>query len=50
MLESGEIDREEYDKWRHFYPEYDTTQQWAKTPSQELSDAMLKHLKPPIDD
>ncbi len=49
-LELGEIDREEYDKWRHYYPEYDTTQKWVKTPSQELSDAMLKHLKPPIDD
>ncbi len=49
-LESGEIDREEYDKWRHYYPEYDTTQKWAKTPSQELNDAMLKRFKPPIDD
>jgi len=48
-LDAGEINREEYDQWRHSYPAYDTTQKWIKTPSQELSDAALKQLKPPID-
>ena len=37
--------REEYDRWRHYYPEYDTTQRWAKVPSQELSDMLVDALK-----
>lgn len=28
--EAGEITKEEYDKWRHRYPEFDTTQRWVK--------------------
>jgi transcriptional regulator with XRE-family HTH domain len=44
MLESGEITKEEYDKWRYSFPEFDTTQRWAKVPSQELSDRMVKKL------
>ena len=43
-LEAGEIVKEEYDQWRYKYPEFDTTQRWAKVPSQELSDALLKKL------
>ena len=42
---AGEISKEEYDKWRYNYPQYDDTQITAKVPSQELSDAMLKALK-----
>ena len=42
---AGEISRDEYDKWRYNYPQYDDTQIWAKVPSQELSDAMVKALK-----
>ena len=38
-LSSGEISKDEYDTWRYHYPEFDTTQIWAKVPSQELSDA-----------
>ena len=38
MLASGEISREKYDRWRYFYPEFDTTDRWAKVPSQTLSD------------
>ncbi len=41
-LSSGEISREEYDRWRYNYPEYDTTQIWTKVPSQELSDALIE--------
>ena len=38
-LKAGEITKEEYDRWRYYYPEYDTSGQWHKiTPSQELSD------------
>ena len=42
MLEAGEISKEDYDKWRYHYPEFDTTQTWAKVPSQELSDALVE--------
>ena len=42
---AGEITKEEYDKWRYNYPQYDDTQIWAKVPSQEFSDAMVKAFK-----
>ena len=44
-LEAGEITQEDYDKWRYRYPEFDTTQIWAKVPSQKLSDMLAKDLK-----
>lgn len=44
-LSSDEIDREQYDQWRYHYPKYDTTQLWAKVPSQELSDALVEQFK-----
>ena len=47
---AGEISREEYDKWRYYYPEYDDTQITAKVPSQELSDAMVKAFKKKLKD
>lgn len=40
-LSSGEIDQDTYDNWRYHYPKFDTTQKWAKVPSQELSDALV---------
>jgi transcriptional regulator with XRE-family HTH domain len=43
-LETGEITKEEYDLWRYRYPEFDSTQRWAKIPSQELSDALAEKL------
>ena len=49
-LSSEEISKEEYDNWRYHYPKFDTTQRWAKVPSQELSDALVEmfqeQLKP----
>ncbi len=39
---AGEISKDDYDKWRYNYPKYDNTQIWAKMPSQELSDAIVK--------
>lgn len=42
---AGEISRDEYDKWRYYYPQYDDMQITAIVPSQELSDAMVKALK-----
>jgi hypothetical protein len=42
---AGETSRDEYDKWRYYYPQYDDTQITAKVPSQQLSDAMVKAFK-----
>ena len=44
-LKKGEITKEEYDKWRYNYPEYDDTQIFAKVPSKELSDEISEELK-----
>lgn len=44
-LKAGEITQEEYDRWRYRYPEFDTTQRWAKVPSQALSDMLIQALK-----
>lgn len=43
-LESGEISKEEYDKWRYRYPEFDKTQRWVKVPSKEVSDFIMEAL------
>ena len=42
-LEAGEITKEQYDQWRYRYPEFDTTQIWAKVPPAELTDGLGKH-------
>ena len=44
-LETGEITKDEYDQWRYRYPKFDTTQRWAKVPSQELSDFIVDAFK-----
>ena len=44
-LETEEITKEQYDQWRYRYPEFDTTQHWAKMPSQELSDMLVEAFK-----
>lgn len=44
-LSSEAISKEEYDNWRYHYPKFDTTQHWAKVPSQELSDALVEAFK-----
>ena len=44
-LEAGEITKEQYDQWRYNYPQFDTSQIWAKVPSQELSDYLIDALK-----
>ena len=40
-LERGEITREDYDRWRYHYPEYDETQIRAKVPSEGLMNFLL---------
>ena len=45
-LRSGEISKEDYDRWRYNYPDYDTSALWHKvTPSQALSDMLTDELK-----
>lgn len=44
-LRNGDISREDYDKWRYNYPEYDETSGYVKIPSQQLSDAMVEAFK-----
>ena len=42
---NGEINREDYDKWRYNYPKYDETSGYVKVPSQQLSDALVEAFK-----
>ena len=37
--------KEDYDKWRYHYPEFDRTQKRKKTLSQKLSKIMVETLK-----
>ena len=41
----GDISREDYDKWRYNYPKYDETSGYVKTPSKQLSDALVEAFK-----
>lgn len=43
-LDAEEITKKEYDQWRYNYPKFDTSQKWAKIPSQELSDFIVDAL------
>ena len=49
-LENGEITREDYDRWRYRYPEFDTTKHWVKVPSKRFSDMMVKAFKNKLKD
>ena len=49
-LKSGEISKEDYDKWRYRFPEFDTTQIWAKVPSKQFSDALVDSFKDKLKD
>lgn len=49
-LNAKEIEKEQYDQWRYHYPKYDTTQLWAKVPSQELSDTLVEAFKGNLND
>lgn len=44
-LRCGKISKEQYDHWRYTFPEEDTTQRWAKVPSQGLSDLLVEAFK-----
>ena len=49
-LRSGEISKEQYDHWRYNFPAEDTTQRWAKVPSQGLSDMLVGAFKNDLED
>lgn len=42
---NGKINREDYDKWRYNYPKYAETSGYVKTPSKQLSDALVEAFK-----
>ena len=42
---NGDINRDEYDKWRYNYPKYDKTSGYVKVPSQNFNDAMVEAFK-----
>lgn len=42
---NGDINRDEYDKWRYNYPKYDEASGFVKAPSQQFSDAMVEAFK-----
>ena len=49
-LKNGEISKDQYDRWRYTFPAEDTTQIWAKVPSQALSDAIIAAMKDSLTD
>ena len=46
---AGEISRDKYDKWRYYYPKYDSKPVTANMPSMEMSDALDKAFKKKLD-
>lgn len=44
-LEAGEISKEDYDKWRYHYPDFDATSTHTKALSQELGSILAKEFR-----
>ena len=44
QFKDGSISKDDYDKWRYSYPEFDTTQRWVKVPSQGFSDMLVDDI------
>lgn len=42
---NGDINRDDYDKWRYNYPKYDETSGYVKVPSPEVNESMLEVFK-----
>jgi len=49
-LSAEEISKEKYNQWGYNYPKFDTTQNWAKAPSQALSDTLVKSFSDKLKD
>jgi transcriptional regulator with XRE-family HTH domain len=47
---AGEISQEDYDRWRYYFPKYDTTQHWESVPPQVLSDTLVEAFKDKLKD
>ena len=47
---NGDINRDEYDKWRYNYPKYDEAFGFVKVPSHELNDTMMGIFKDKLKD
>lgn len=47
---NGDINRDEYDNWRYYYPKYDETSGFVKVPSHNLSNAMVESFKDRLKD
>ena len=47
---AGEISKDDYDRWRYYYPKYDENSGYVKVPSQGLSDAIVKIIKDQLKD
>ena len=47
---NGDINRDEYDKWRYNYPKYDETSGFVKVPPHELNDTMMGIFKDKLKD
>ena len=43
-LEAGDISKEDYDKWRYHYPEFDKALTYVKVPSENLSGLLTGSL------
>lgn len=44
-LNAGEITRDEYDKWRYYYPEFDEENIWIKITPKFISDMIIDSVK-----
>jgi hypothetical protein len=40
--------KEKYDRWRYYYPKFDTTQIWVKVSSQELKTPLAMSSYPQL--
>ena len=49
-LRNGDINREDYDKWRYNYPKCDETSGYVKVPYRQFSDTMVEAFKDRLKD
>ena len=49
-LHNGDINREEYDRWRYNYQKYDAASGYGEVPPQQPSDAMVEAFKDRLKD
>ena len=45
MPEAGEISKEDYDKWRYHYPEFDKAPNYVKVPPRGISEMSAENLR-----